>query len=84
MKVSYIEIIGLVLMVPGFAVVYLAKFIVDKYQLNEKAVCNFKDDLTEEELAEYKVNKAILNVKMIGMAISLPGLILFAIGIFKK
>lgn len=84
MKVSYVEVAGLMLMVPGFAVVYLAKIIVDKYRLNEKAVCDFEDELTEEELAEYKFNKAILNVKMMGMAISLPGLILFAIGIFKK
>lgn len=81
---AYTEIMGLILMVPGFAVVYLAKIIVDKFRLNEKAVCDFKEELTEEELAEYKFNKAILNVKMMGMAISLPGLILFAIGIFKK
>ncbi len=81
---AYTEIMGLVLMLPGFVVVYLAKIIVDKYRFNEKAVCDFKDELTEEELAEYKFNKAILNVKMMGMAISLLGLIFFAIGIFKK
>lgn len=84
MKVSYMEIGALILMLPGFVVVYLAKIIVKKYGLNEKAVCDFKDELTEEELVEYKFNKAILKVKMMGMTILLPGLILFAIGIFMK
>lgn len=81
---SYVEVMGLILMVPGIVVVYLAKIIVDKYRLNEKAVCNFEGELTEEELEKYKLNKAILNTKMMGMAVLLPGLILFAIGIFMK
>ncbi len=78
------EIIGLILMAPGFAAVYLAKYIVDKYRLNEKVVCDFEGELTEEELATYKHNKAILNIKMMGMIISLPGLFLFILGIFMK
>ena len=77
---SNLEILGLFFMVPGFAIVYLAKKIVNKYSLNEKAVCNFEDELTDEELAEYKFNKAVLNVKIMGMSISLPGLILFLVG----
>lgn len=68
-------------MVPGFAIVYLAKFIVNKYKLNEKAVCNFEHELTEEKLMEYKFNKAIVNVKILGFFIALPGVILLLVAI---
>jgi|BioPla2DNA2_1021312.scaffolds.fasta_scaffold20056_2 uncharacterized membrane protein YjjB (DUF3815 family) len=78
------EIIGVILMVPGFLAVYLAKYIVEKYRLNEKVVCDFEGELTEEELAMYKLNKAILNIKMTGMIIMLPGLFLFIVGTFMK
>ena len=77
---SSLEILGLFFMVPGFAIVYLAKKIVNKYSLNEKVVCNFEDELADEELAEYKFNKAVLNVKIMGLCTSLPGLILILDG----
>ena len=71
-------------MVPGFVAVYLAKYVVDKYHLDEKVFCDIEDELTEEELMNYKLNKAILNIKMTGMVIILPGLFLFIVGAIMK
>ena len=71
-------------MIPGFAIVYLAKLIVKKYKLNEKTVCNFENELNEEELIEYKCNKAIVKVKIFGLIVALPGLILILITFYKK
>jgi len=66
-------------MIPGAVTIYLAKMIVNKRRLYEKITCNFEDELTEEELTEYKNNKAILTVKTMGMMLLLPGLILIII-----
>jgi hypothetical protein len=71
-------------MIPGFAIVYLAKLIVKKYKLNERSVCNFENELTDEEILEYKLNKAILKVKIFGLIVALPGLILFLIIFYKR
>ncbi|HOQ00584.1 MAG TPA: hypothetical protein PK604_07130 [Acetivibrio clariflavus] len=79
MDISYLEILGLLLMIPGAVTIYLAKMIVNKRRLYEKITCNFEDELTEEELTEYKNNKAILTVKTMGMMLLLPGLILIII-----
>ncbi len=77
----YLQILAMLFMIPGFGIVYLAKFIVDKYKLNEKAVCNFKHELTDEQLIEYKLNKAVVNIKILGFFIALPGVILLLVSI---
>ncbi len=73
------EILSLVIMAIGFAVVYSAKVIVKKLRLAEKQKCASEDQMTEEEVQNYKDNKATFNVKLMGLAISVPGLILFII-----
>nr|WP_010251779.1 hypothetical protein [Acetivibrio cellulolyticus] len=79
----YLKVLALIFMISGFASVYLAKYIVNKYNLKERAVCSFEADLTEEELEEYKYNKAIVNVKIFGALVALPGVILILI-VFSK
>ena len=69
------EILGLVLMIPGLVTIYLAKRIANKYKVCEKVFCSFEDELTDEELTEYKNNRAVLIVKIIGMIMLFPGLI---------
>lgn len=81
---SYLQVLALLFMIPGFAIVYLAKLIVKKYKLNERSVCNFENELTDEEILEYKLNKAILKVKIFGLIVALPGLILFLIIFYKR
>jgi len=50
-----------------------------KVKLDERTTCDFEDEITEEELVKYKFDKAVLNVKMAGMLIAFPGLILLLI-----
>ncbi|MHB8062751.1 MAG: hypothetical protein ACYDG2_08985 [Ruminiclostridium sp.] len=74
-----LEILSLVLMVVGFATVLAAKTIVKKYDLAAKQTCEHADQMSEEQVEEYKLNKAMLNFKLLGLAITIPGLILFLI-----
>ncbi|WP_313561428.1 hypothetical protein [Ruminiclostridium cellobioparum] len=73
------EILSLVIIAIGFAVVYSAKLIVKKFQLAEKQKCVNASQMSEEEIQSYKLNKAVFNIKLMGLIISIPGLILFII-----
>lgn len=72
-------ILPLIFIVPGFLVVFAARTLVKKFNLNEKTKCEFESEMSEEELADYKVNKAVVNVKMMGMLIAIPGFVLFVL-----
>ncbi len=73
------EILSLVIIAIGFAVVYSAKVTVKKFRLAEKQKCVNANQMSEEEVQNYKHNKAVFNIKLIGLIISIPGLILFII-----
>ncbi len=70
------KILTFVFLVAGFGLVFVAGSLVKKYRLDEKVVCNFEDELSEDEVSKYKFNKASVNLKMMGLMISVPGLIL--------
>ncbi len=72
-----IEILSLVIIAVGFAISYLAKAIVKRFGLKEKQECVNAAEMTEEEIDEYKQNKAVYRMKLTGLAISIPGLIIF-------
>jgi len=74
-----IEILSIVLMAAGFAMVLAAKAVVKKYDLAKKQTCQYSDQMSEGEVEEYKFNKAMLNFKMLGLAVTIPGLVLFVI-----
>ncbi len=74
-----LEILSLVILVAGFALVYTAKPIVKRFNLAEKQKCDHASEMTEEEITSYKYNRAIFNVKITGLVISIPGLVLFFI-----
>ncbi len=71
------EILSLVVIAVGFAISYMAKAIVKKFGLKEKQECENSAEMTEEEINEYKQNKAVYRMKLTGLAISIPGLVLF-------
>ncbi|MCX7747673.1 MAG: hypothetical protein N2645_12430 [Clostridia bacterium] len=71
-----LKVLSLFFLVLGFGMVFLAATIVKKYQLDKNTKCSFADELTEEELQKYKVSHAVLKIKMIGFAISLPGVVM--------
>jgi len=74
-----LEILSLVIMAVGFAMVYGAKAIVKKYDLAKKQTCEHAAEMSEEEVEEYKYNKAVVSFKMMGLVVTIPGLILFVL-----
>lgn len=78
-----LEILSLVIMAIGFIIVYSAKVIVRKYDLAKKQTCEHEAEMTEQEVEEYKLNKAVFNIKILGMIVSIPGIILFIL-VFRR
>jgi hypothetical protein len=79
MHMEPLEILSLAIMVIGFVIVYMSKAIVKKYNLAEKQTCEHEAEMTEEEIKDYKYNKAVFNIKILGLIVSIPGLVLFII-----
>jgi|LSQX01.3.fsa_nt_gb hypothetical protein len=75
----FLQGLSVLVILSGFIIVHIAPSIVKKYKLNEKVKCEFEHEMTEEELIEYKRNRAVINIKMTGMLISLPGFVLLFI-----
>ncbi len=74
-----IDIVALAILAVGFAVVLSSKAIVNKFNLVEKQECKYASELSEEELNNYKLNKASFNMKIAGLLITIPGFVLFLI-----
>ena len=76
----FLQILGFILMISGVAITYASRFIVGKYNMEETEKVQFKNELTEKEEADYRLNSAMLKVKIIGSLVCLSGvLILFLI-----
>lgn len=75
----FLKELSILFLIAGFSTVYLAPLIVRKLALNEKVDCDHERELTEDELLKYKNDKAIINIKITGMLIALPGLVLLFI-----
>lgn len=71
-----IKILGLLFIFFGACITFGAKHIVMRFGLQEKSNCDFAEEMTAEELAAYKLNKALIYVKMWGMLVLLPGILL--------
>jgi hypothetical protein len=74
-----LKVLGILLVVAGVAMVFMARQIVEKYNLSHKAKVDFEHEMGEEELKEFKKGKAAVNMKMLGMLVALPGFILILI-----
>lgn len=71
-----VKIIACAFLIAGFGTVLGAKNVVRKFKLDEKAKVNFENEMDEEEIIQYKFTKATVNVKMYGMLIAIPGIVL--------
>ncbi|MEN6316949.1 MAG: hypothetical protein ABFD25_22155 [Clostridiaceae bacterium] len=71
-----LKIIAGVILLTGFGTVLGAKNLVKRFNLNQKTSVKFENEMNEEEIEQYKQNKAIVNVKLVGMLIALPGIVL--------
>lgn len=74
-----LDILAIVIMAVGFAMVLASKTIVKKFDLVKKQKCEHASEMSEEEVEDYKFNKALLTCKMIGLAVTIPGIIMLLI-----
>ncbi|MDD4461588.1 MAG: hypothetical protein PHP94_04670 [Eubacteriales bacterium] len=76
-----LRIIGLIIAAVGLAVVYLAPRIVDRKHLDVGRQVDPKvaEHLTPEELANYRRDGAILDIKLKGLLLAAPGFVLILI-----
>jgi len=77
-----LKIIAGAILFAGFGTVLSAKNLVKRFNYDQKVTVDFENEMNEDEIAQYKQNKAIVNVKLVGMLIALPGIILTLI-VFK-
>lgn len=56
-----------------------AKSLVSRFNLDRNTKCDFEHEMNEEELKQYCFNKTVVNLKMLGMLIALPGIILLVV-----
>ncbi|NLH96153.1 MAG: hypothetical protein GX477_02275 [Clostridiaceae bacterium] len=74
-----LEILAGLIMAAGVIIVASAKNIVKKYGLDRKVVLGYESELDESEAEKYRMLKATVNVKLYGMLVFLPGVILLLI-----
>ncbi|MEN8905249.1 MAG: hypothetical protein ABF289_04755 [Clostridiales bacterium] len=77
-----LKVISILLVLAGSFIVYLAKVIMRKYKLDQKIKCKYEDELNDEEIRDYKINSALIKIKLVGFGLFLPGVILVVI-VFK-
>lgn len=78
----FLKVLSILLLMPGFGCAIFSKFVVRKFNLDEKVECDFEHRMNQEEVLEYKFSRAKLNVKIAGLLLALPGIILVLI-VFK-
>jgi hypothetical protein len=74
-----LKIIAFVLIAAGAFINYGAKLIVNRLKLADKMNASEAGEFSDEELEKYKMTKAIARVKVVGVLVMLPGVILIYI-----
>lgn len=74
------KVLAFLFMIPGVVIVFAAPRIVELWKLDEKTEYELSYDMPEEEVKKYKYNRAMVNVKMLGLLVALPGFIFLIIG----
>lgn len=74
-----LKILGFLFLVPGILLVFFARTLVGRLSLDENVDCNFENEMSEDEIRRYKHDKAVVNLKMMGMLVALPGFVLIMI-----
>ena len=69
-------IVSFIMIIAGAFTVFFAGWIVTKFDLKKSIQTEFEQQLEEDELEEFKYNKAIVKVKIIGMLIATPGFVI--------
>lgn len=74
-----LKILGFIFFIPGALTVFFSKIIVDKHNLVEKQKIKLGEEINEETMKMLKTQKANILVKLIGIAILIPGVVLIFI-----
>ncbi len=74
-----LKILAVALLLAGFGTVLGARSLVEKFNTVQNTKVTFEHEMDEKELEDYKLTKATVNMKMCGMLIALPGIILILI-----
>ncbi|MCX7842186.1 MAG: hypothetical protein N2489_03830 [Clostridia bacterium] len=75
MVLFVLKILGFISIAAGAVMVFGARSFVKKFRLDQSVKCDFENEFTEEELERYKFDKALVNYKMVGLLVALPGLV---------
>ena len=78
----FLQVLSILFFAIAALLVYSAGLIVKRFKLDEKVECGFEHSMDEGELAEYKYRKALVRVKMIGMVLAIPAIIMIFL-VFK-
>lgn len=76
------KILGFAFLLAGFGIVFGAGSLVKRFGMDQRVKCDFEGELGEEEVERYKRTRAAVNVKMLGLLVSIPGLV-FILMAFK-
>ena len=74
------RILAFIFLIAGFGTVYAARKIVEKYNLDKNCKVEFKHEMSEEEQSQYRLTRTIVNVKMLGLILAIPGLVFVVLG----
>ncbi len=78
----FLKILAFVFLGVGFIMVFASRTVVTRFGLDKNAKCEHQDQMSEDEIKQYKYNRAVVNFKMLGMLVALPGLIMVLV-LFK-
>lgn len=73
---DFLRFLPLLFLASAGVMVFGAKYFVKKYEMDKKVKCEYADEMTAEEVEKYKFDKAVVNLKMLGMLVALPGVVL--------
>jgi len=76
MLLLILKILAFVFIISGVFTVFGARWLVARYDLGRNTKCDFEHEMSEDEVIKYRQNKAVVNLKMLGMLIALPGFIM--------
>ncbi len=71
-----LKILAGIIIVVGFAIVMMSNRIVKKFEINNKVKLEHEDEMEAEEARDYRMLKASVNVKLFGMLVALPGMVI--------
>ncbi|HEX2946101.1 MAG TPA: hypothetical protein VHT96_09105 [Clostridia bacterium] len=72
----FLKIFAGLIMIAGFFIALAARGLVTKFSLDQRVKVENESEFDEKDAQEYRYAKAVAIVKMCGMIIALPGLIL--------